>query len=445
MINGARKRHEKAYRNHLKAFRDEEGNLPPGIKENKQGNVIVANEEAFNDYFNSKWQTEVKENSLGYAYPNVYGQVTHYTDRTPHVNIAEIQLTNIEAIQWAIGGAIEHAPKDGNGNIKSRDKWTEADYNKFNKAMMNHREQMIESINNNDPSDPKDNIKISICDRLTPEFIAEHGSAEVMTPDIMKEKNLVERGGKIWYADADGDPDIRMGEYVPPNAWSSSGWGKKMADTLGLDPESPEYWNVANPKTRNEAKADGGYSTEVVAGTKDDVVGGGANIVSEYHKPGKYGSSGGQGVVSGNIKNATQGITNVNFSPSGNTYNYRDKNGKLHQNLSKDDMLTIKTGMNADEREQAEINKQISLATEKEKLRQEQELNNKKSVTSNFINSMPIEEDFFSGINEQENPKEWKKATNKYNNEYNKWHERAQNADVDWDQVNATLYPEQTE
>ena len=79
---------------------------------------------------------------------------------------------------------------------------------------------------------------------------------------------------------------------------------------------------------------------------------------------------------------------------------------------------------------------------EQEKTRQQKLQEERENITSNFINSMPDEDQFFSGINEQENPKEWKKATDKYNKEYSSWHNKAVDANVDFDQVNDVLYPE---
>jgi hypothetical protein len=282
---------------------------------------------------------------------------------------------------------------------------------------------------------------MNICDRLTPEFIAKHGAKEEMTPEIMKEKNLIEdNAGEIWYADKNGDIDAKMGRYVPPNAWSSNSWGKKMADELGMDPETPEYWNVANPKTRIEAKADGGYSTEVVAGTKDDVVTpGGSDHVSEWAKVNTHHGT----HEGGDVRAATEGIQHISFDPKwGNSYNYRDKNGKLHKNLSKNDMLEIKTGMNADEREQRRIADELTAAEEAEKTKQMKEAENKEAVTSNFINSMPNEDDFFGDLDQHENEKEWNKAQEKYNKQIADWTNKANEADVDWDQVNNVLYPE---
>jgi len=439
MISNARRMHKKSFRNHLKGHRNEEGQLPPGMKENGQGGVSVTDQKVFDEYFNNKWETELDENSLGYAYPNVYGQVTHYTDKTPNIDIAEIQLTNDEAIQYEIGGALQHAPKDAYGNVKAPNTWTEKESKKYEDGIMRIRQEMADNIKKFDPTaDLKNDIRIGICERLTPEFIGKHGAKEEMTPEIMKEKNLVEHGDKIYYAREDGSPDIGGGQYVPPNAWSSNHWGKKMADELGLDPESQEYWNIANPKTRNEAKADGGYSTEVVAGTKDDVVGGGAGHVSTYN----------QGAFSDNhkkhdVRNATEGIQHISFNPQfGNSYNYRDKEGKLHEGLSRNDMLEIKTGMNADQREQKAMADELIRIEEQEKTRQQKLQEERENITSNFINSMPDEDQFFSGINEQENPKEWKKATDKYNKEYSSWHNKAVDANVDFDQVNDVLYPE---
>ena len=105
-------------------------------------------------------------------------------------------------------------------------------------------------------------------------------------------------------------------------------------------------------------------------------------------------------------------------------------------------MLEIKTGMNADEREQKAMAEELARVEEQEKTRQQKLQLEREAITNNFINSMPDEDKFFCGINEKENPREWKKATDKYNKEYSSWHNKAVDANVDFDQVNNVLYPE---
>jgi hypothetical protein len=457
MINNSRRRHFKAYRNHLKTQVDGDGDLPPGMawRTNNAGEKVpyMKNQIKFDKYADRMWigdkgvGGEADKNSLGWAYPNVYGQTTTYEDRTPNIAMNEIQMTNSEAIQFHIGGAIEGCPKDANGNVKEFKYWTKREKDHFEAKMQEHRQLVADNIRKDGTADLKSDIRVSIADRLTPEFITKHATREKITPEVVKREGLqnigTDQNPKWYYSNDDGSVNMKHGPYVPKNAWSSSAWGKVMADEVGFTPDQEEYWAIGDVKkehhgvkTKKERQFNASQEGEVVGDIHSTYgvgeTGGPREIVTK-----------GDEIFEGTEGVGTEGIIMVQQprgakGPSGGPrYHYRDASGKVHNRITYDQMLEIKTGMSANEREALEAKKQLDAETKVFLETDKQNKINSKKLANQYFNSEPNEDEFKEKYGVQfdtdPNSREFKKYQKNFNKAYNKWWEKAENKGVDMD------------